>query len=327
MTEETQTDQPTFSLDNVFNKPRVSDTTSKEDVELIKENNQEKKENTKEKSQEKDKKIKSSQEDKEKEVPKESKPTKDPIDDDDDDIFDDEPTESKKTSDSSKDEIEKLQKTLRDTQKSFHEDRRKLSAYKKAVQKLQEDLVLTDEDAQTLLDHTKFDENTSPSHISESPMQRYMRVWDKEIENMRKYSSDIESLDKHLEAFQNLILTVSHKEREDIIDELSEFENDEVELTKYMLDLGRVYDDEIYSHIREAGSIRNLITKFKNKEEELQNKLDKARNKIVKLQEKRDNDYDDEPYRVRQSSGGSNIDQKPSSSKFDMNAIFNPSRR
>jgi len=53
-------------------------------------------------------------------------------------------------------ENEKLQKTLKDTQKSFHEDRRKLSAYKKAVEKMKQEGVLLDEEATILLSYDQY---------------------------------------------------------------------------------------------------------------------------------------------------------------------------
>jgi hypothetical protein len=206
-----------------------------------------------------------------------------------------------------KSKIEKLEKTVKDTQRSFHEDRKKLTAYKRAVQKMVDDGVLVESEAETLLDHTSFQDLPSEQQ-SQSVLDRYINIWDKEISYMRKYSRDSESIDQNIAAFQHLFDTSSMKEKEEIMDELSSYEDDEVELTNQMLAMGAQYNEEIYSDIREAGGIRKLKEKFRNENEILQNKLDKVTKQYNKLKEQYE-DYDQKPSNMRLQSGsiGSSI--------------------
>lgn len=217
-------------------------------------------------------------------------------------------------------EVDRLNKTLKDTQRSFHEDRKKLSAYKKAVERMKEEGVILEEEATALLDHTKFD--TEPESAQEKPvLMRYAEVWDKEIEYMRKYSSSPDDINQSIKAFQYLIRSSADNEIQDIIDELSQYEDDEVELTKQMIEIGRQYNDDIYSEIHEAGGIRNLKSVFAKKEEELSNKLDKLQNKYDKLKRKYE-DYDEPSTQGIPSGGGNSGSHTSKDATFDVGKIF-----
>jgi hypothetical protein len=220
-----------------------------------------------------------------------------------------------------KKELEKVQKILKDTQRSFHEDRKKLSSYKKAVEKMKEDGALVDEEVTMLLDHIRFEEESD--EISEDiPIMRYGKIWDKEIEYMRKYSSNSADIDQYVSAFQHLIQSSTKKEMEDIFIDLSHYENDEVELTKQMLKLGQEYYEDIYSEIHEAGGLRNLKTRLYGKEQELQKKLDTLQKKYDKLKEKHE-DYDSTPGNLRLPSGsGNNELHEKEDATFDVSKIF-----
>lgn len=217
-------------------------------------------------------------------------------------------------------EVDRLNKTLRDTQRSFHEDRKKLSAYKKAVEKMKGEGLLLEEEATALLDHTRYD--AEPESAQEKPVfMRYAEIWDKEIEYMRKYSSSADDINQNIKAFQYLIRSSPDNEVQDILDELSQYEDDEVELTKQMLEIGRQYNDDIYSDIHEAGGIRNLKSVFAKKEEELSNKLDRLQNKYDKLKRKYE-DYDDSPTQGIPSGGGRASSHTDKEATFDVGKIF-----
>ncbi len=256
-----------------------------------------------------------------KEVKKE--PVQKSNDDDEDEVEEPESIKEEKPKDKSIDyklENEKLQKTLKDTQKSFHEDRRKLSAYKRAVEKLKEEGSLLDDEANLLLDHTRHADESS-SNENEPVLVKYGKIWDKELEYMRKYSSNASDIDKSVIAFQHLIQSASSEEVEDVFADLSQYEDDEVELTKRMISYGREYNDDIYSDIHEAGSIRKLKSKYQERIDELQKELDKSHKKYNRLREKHQ-DYDSEPGNQRVSSGAGNIDPKKEAT-FDIGTIFN----
>lgn len=314
MTEEVKIQS--FDIDKLFNKPTEENTSE-----------------TKDKEEEKPKDDVSIKSDKHKDV---KKPEKEPVnkvkepaeEDEDEDFEDDEEEVEDKESDKPKDksadhkaEIEKLQKTLKDTQRSFHEDRKKIAAYKRAVEQMKEDLIISDDEAATLLNHTQFEGELEPIYQEESRLVKYCRVFDNELEIMKKYTKEPEIIDQNIFAFQHLIHSVTHEEREDILDELSQYNDDPIKMTQHMLEIGRVYDEKFFNYIREAGSLSNLITKFQEEKEELQKKLDNARNKINKLKGV-DQDYNKEPYQVRQSAGGSNINNKVHK-KFSIDDIFN----
>lgn len=213
-------------------------------------------------------------------------------------------------------EYEKLQKSYKDTQKSFHEDRKKLAAYKKAVEKMKEENILIEEEANLLLDHTKYEEiqEDEPLYV------RYGKIWDKEIEYMRKYAPNPKEIDQQILAFQHFMQTASPQEAHDTLTELSQYEDDEVEFTRQMLNIGRQYHDDIYSDIHEAGSIRNLKLKYSEREAELQKKIDNLEKKLNKYKEKYE-DYDPTPANMKLPTGSGS--HNPPTASFDLAQIFN----
>ena len=222
------------------------------------------------------------------------------------DVKDDAPTDKdEKTKEASidyKGELEKLQKSVKDTQKSFHENRKQLAAYKKAVEKLKEDGSLLDAEAEILLDYTKFEADVDGA---EKPLfHKWGEVWDKELQYLKKYAPDPKEIDQQIFAFQHFMQTATQSELDEMIKELSPYEDDEVEFTKQMLEIGRQYNLDIYSDIRESGSIRNLKSKYAEKEVEYQKKIDKLQLKYDKLKEKYE-DYNTEPANMKLSSSSS----------------------
>lgn len=278
---------PTFDMHGVFNKTTTIEPQAQEP---------EKKEPVKKELKLKEKQPVADQED------EESTPEK-------------ELTQSKPDETDYKSEYEKLQKTVKDTQRSFHEDRKKLSAYKKAVEKLKEEGSLLDEEATMLLDHTKHED--APQE--DTAFVKYCRVWDKELEYMKKYSPEPEQIDQHILAFQHLIQSSPTAEVNDILSDLAQYEDDEVELTKQMLEIGRQYNDDIYSDIAESGSIRKLKAKYAEKETEMQRKIDKLQKQVDKLKSQYE-DYDKEPP-SKLSSGMGNV-ALPSGATMEPSAIF-----
>lgn len=213
--------------------------------------------------------------------------------------------------------FDKLEKSYKDTQKAFHEDRKKLSAYKRAIRSFVDEGTLTDDEAQTLLDHVQFEnspdleEPTTSSSNNVSGLAKYAKTIDKELQIMRKYSSNPEEIEINTQAFQHLFDTSSWQEKKNILDELSGFEDDDVELTKQMLLLGAQHNNEVYSEIHESGGVKQLKEKYINEIETLKKELDKYKKQCNKLKEKYE-DYN-KPTEVL-IPGGSNT---PSSSKSD----------
>lgn len=222
----------------------------------------------------------------------------------------------KETAEYYKTELEKLQKSQKDTQKAFHENRKQLAAYRKAVEALKSEGTLMDEEATRLLDHTKFDDAGGDKPV----LVRYGDIWDRELQYMRRYSSNPEEIEQHSLAFQHLMQSTSHEEATKILEELSDYEDNEVELTKRMLEIGRQYNEDIYGDIHEVGSIRKLKEKYSQKEKELQERLDKIERKYNKLKEKME-DYDSEPSNYGLPSGSIKGDLPKKG--FDIGSVFN----
>ena len=209
-------------------------------------------------------------------------------------------------------ELEKLQKSKKDTEKSYHEGQKKLAAYKKAVEKLKEEGSLLEEEASLLLDHTRHEEVAEEVPL----LTKYFNIWDKEIEDMRKvyekgYIEKPQEFDQHILAFQHFIRTASPHELDDALDDLSKFENNPVALTKQMLEMGRQYNEDIYSDIHESGGIRKLKSMYSKREEKLKNRIDKLEKEVDKYK-KRYEDHDDSAPNYGALSGGRgdvNIDE------------------
>lgn len=266
-----EAEEAAFNIDNIFNEQKPNASIAKEQKVVSKEPVQ--------------KVASTTVEEDEEEEPKESAPDK----------------KSENKSIDYKAELEKLQKSVKDTQRSFHEDRKKLSAYKQAVEKLKADGALIEEEAQMLLDHTKFEEGSANQ---EKPLlHKWFDIWDKELPYLKKYANDSTEIDQQIFAVQHFVQTATKAELDDMIKELSVYEDDEAEFTKKMLEFGRQYNLDIYSDISEAGSIRNLKSKYAEKEIEYQKKIDKLQSKYDKLKEKYE-DYNTEPATRLSSSGG-----------------------
>lgn len=210
---------------------------------------------------------------------------------------------------------ERLQRTLKDTQKSFHEDRKKLSAYKKTINKFMDDGVLTEDEAQALLDHTQFEGDVVKE--AKTVIDQYSDIWDKEILNMRKYNpKDVPHINECIKAFQHMYDSSSLSEREDILDDLSNYEDDEIEFTNRMLSLGSDYNDDVYSDLKDSGGIRNIKAKYQSEIDDIKKELDKVNEKYNKLKKKH-SDYDSEPANLRISSGAAYVgDTKDDSLDF-----------
>lgn len=298
-----QTDESAaFDLDDIFNKTVSNDVIDDKDAANANKEQAEKPIPVKEKPVKKDDSVK---------VIKKAND-----DDDDEEDEDSNPKDASKANQLDyKAEYEKQLKIVKDTQKSFHESNKKLAAYKKAVEKLKEDGSLLDEEAMILLDHAKYD-----NVPEEAPLiVRYANIWDKEFEYMRKYSRDPEELDQLKDAFVHLMQTASQQEINDILSDLSQYEDDEVEFTRQMLEKGREYNDDIYADIRDAGSIRNLKSKYNERIEELEKKLDKSEKKLNKYKEKYE-DYDARPANMNLPTGSGS--HSPQTTWSDLGDIF-----
>lgn len=202
-------------------------------------------------------------------------------------------------------ELEKAERRYKDSQKWGTEMRKKLSAYEKAIKQFTEAGSLTSEEAESLLDHTKFED---APHEDESVYVKYAKVWDEGVERMREFSDDPKEIDKYVHAFQQLLRDSSPSEQEEIFGEFADIEDNKASMTRKMIKLGKDYYDEVFGEVYESGSIRNFKKKFADKEKEYNKKIDKLQKEIDKYKSK----YEDYTETNKLPNGGSDnsIDTK-----------------
>lgn len=205
-----------------------------------------------------------------------------------------------------KEELEKIQRRHKEAEKWGNDARKQLATYKKLVNKFKEDGILTDEDAETLADHTKYEE-VAPN--DESMLQKLARICDPEIEQMRKYSAEPEKIDQYIHSFQNFINYSEPSEIREAMDELAELEDSPVAFTKKMLEIGRDYNEEVFDDLYKAGSLKNFKVQFNKKIEELNKELDK-KDKIIEKYKKKYEDYTEQNHNLPYGGSGKSMGTK-----------------
>lgn len=260
------------------------------------------------------------------EKPKESEKVEESSQEEDEPIVEKKEKPSDKKADTElKVAFEKLEKSHKDTQKAFHEDRKKLSAYNRAIKSFVEEGIISDDEAKILLDHVKFENGSDVERVENVPSNstdgfaKYANVIMKELEVMERYSSNPQEIKINTQAFQHLYDTSSWQEKESILDELSGFEDDPIELTKQMLLLGAQHNNEVYSEIHQYGGVKQLKEKYINEIETLKKELDKSKKQYNKLKEKYE-DYND-PTPVS-TPGGSSSSGSSKSDAIDIDAAL-----
>lgn len=196
---------------------------------------------------------------------------------------------------------EKESQRLRETQKWANETKMQISAYRKAVEKLMDERILDEEEANQLLTYTESKEIPLEA-LSER--ERASKIFSHEIENIRKYGN-YENLDEHVKALDHLVENSTPEEIQELFAEAKEIaEDDPVLFTKKILEVAERYYDEIYEDFSKAGNLKNLKASFEEEITKRDKTIDKLEKEILKLK-KRYEDYDDNPqYRIPQ--GGTN---------------------
>lgn len=213
-------------------------------------------------------------------------------------------------------ELEKAERRYKESQKWGSDMRKKLTAYEKAIKKYGDEGILSTEEAQSLLDHTQF-EDTPPE--DETLFVKYAKIWDEGVERMREFSEDPKEIDKYVHAFQQLWRDSAPAEQDDILEEFSEFDGNKASMTRKMIKMGKDYYDETFGEVYEAGSIRNFKKKFAEKEKEYNKSIDKLKKELDKLKSKYE-DYTEPTYKL--PSGGSDKSIDTHNYTTDVKEIF-----
>lgn len=193
-----------------------------------------------------------------------------------------------------KGELEKTRKTLSENQKYGRQNAQKVKNALKVAQTLVSEGLLTDEEAQGLLETLQGEEEDGEEyHKGDThPFAPIFRTANKELENIRKYTDDPLLQDK-VDAFDYFLSVSSQEDIEEALVELKGLMDDPVKLTKKMLAIGQKAYEESYKEIKEAGGFKNYLSKKNQDVEKLQKKIDKLEKKLSQYE-----DFDKPRYRM-----------------------------
>lgn len=211
-------------------------------------------------------------------------------------------------------EAEKSQQRLSDSQKWGREAHNKLKAVEGMIAQYKEAGILNEEEAQTLLSVSAHPDPQQAEEQDEPLLVRYGAVWDRELSNMRKYTNSPD-LDLHIEAFQNFLKNGSPAEIMDTFQQLKILEKDDVAFTRKMLDMGKVYYEDVYADLHAAGSLKAYKEKIALDLEKQLKKIDKLEKEIVKYKEQYEDYIPSKSYRL--PSGGSAESPKDSDTSIE----------
>lgn len=171
----------------------------------------------------------------------------------------------------------KLQEELTRNKKWGHDLARKLKSYQSKLESYVADGKITLDEAKDLYAETTHDDLIQ----EESLYDTYAKIWDQEIENIRKYAPD-DNLDKHIMGFQAKMKLSSP-------DEISKLfaafkgEKDPVRLTRSMLKEGSTYYDTVLSKVDPHGGMEGYISHMEKSLKRAQDKVDSLKEEVVNL--------------------------------------------
>jgi hypothetical protein len=242
---------------------------------------------------------------------------------------DNEPSKEKPLQKDYKVAFERSEKRIADLRKWGDKKSRENAGYKKRVRELQENGVISEEDAESLLSNTP-DEDIPPQEEKRF-LPRLGEFLDIEVANMKRYV-DAPDIDNHISAFNHFMslgqLSPPGPQRdqyEAVIEELEEMEQagDRVDLLKRVIAIGQDYDEDVYKVVRETGDIRSIKKSYERREEDLKKEIDNLNKKIHKLEEITE-DYTENPTRLSGKNGfaGKNNEEVGNSDSFNMEHLL-----
>jgi len=124
-------------------------------------------------------------------------------------------------------------------------------------------------------------ENNQSSQYS--TLAKYAKVWDGEIDNLRKYTDD-KDIDRKIMAFQHLLKTATEQELSAVFDSFEQVQSDPVALTRAMLTAGEEYDQSIYKELSAKGGLKKLTQHYQKALADKEKQIDKLQKKLVELE-------------------------------------------
>ena len=176
-------------------------------------------------------------------------------------------------------QYQKLEKSFKETQRWGRGLSQKLKSLESQVKRFQEEGILTDGEAQHLMEVTAHE-----AEENHSPLMRYSILWDQELENMKKYT-DMPNLDQKVLAFQHLLKQATGSELEELLETFKEVEDDPIKLTRKMLEMGEDYLEDVYEDLSKAGSLKALKKGYTKQLESQRQSIDKLKKELVQLKQ------------------------------------------
>jgi hypothetical protein len=213
--------------------------------------------------------------------------------------------------------LEKTEKVLAENQRYGRTNAQKVSSALKVAQKLTDDGLLSEEEAQELLETLRKgeprreegdarrdegkQEDEGISH-ADHPQARLFgpifKVANRELQNILKYTDD-NLLQNKVAAFDYFLSVGSQEETVQVLEELTELLDDPVKLAKRMIAIGHKVYEESYRGIQEAGGFKNYLAQKDQELEKRQKKIDKLEKKLLQYE-----DFDQPGYRIEEMSDG-----------------------
>jgi hypothetical protein len=192
-------------------------------------------------------------------------------------------------------ELTKTRKTIAENQKYGRQNAQRLKSALKQAKILMENGTLSEAEAQSLMESLESDHEEAELEVSPydtHPFGKVLKIANTQLENLRKYSDD-ELLDDKVKAFDYFLSLASPEEVKGALEELTDLIDDPIKLTKKMLSIGKLYYDESYKDIANAGSVQNYIKQKHQEIDKLSKSIDKLTKKLAQYE-----DYDQPRHRI-----------------------------
>jgi hypothetical protein len=214
-------------------------------------------------------------------------------------------------------ELTKTNRRLAETQAYGHKNSKRLKSALKITRELVENGALSEAEAQSLVESLNNDDVEAglgeSSPYDTHPFGKVLKIANTELLSLRKYSDD-ELLDDKVKAFDHFLSLASPEEVKDALEELTDLIDDPIKLTKKMLSIGKLYYDEAYKDIANAGSVQNYIKEKHQEIDKLNKSIDKLTKKLAQYE-----DYDQPRHRISEVGESNDIPagrRDPSSDLF-----------
>jgi len=207
-------------------------------------------------------------------------------------------------------ELAKLKKALNDSQKWGHTNNKRLKSAIKMVNSLKDQGALTDDEFSQLHELLHSDEQEEQAAlVSNDPLVKMIQSAHKRLSDLQTIYEEDPLFMKKAEAFDFFVNHCSEREREELLEELEEFEGSDLKLAKKMFKIGEKYYEENYKELDEAGGLKELVS-LKNVEiEKMKRKLDKLERKLAQY-----DDYDKPTFKIDELGETDNVNpDKPGS--------------